>query len=161
MSLLLAVVPWWGRIVAVAAVLVAAAAFGAVKMHEHDQARFDALQAQYSAFVDKVRATGLEAKKAAEAKEKSDKERKEKSDAENTELRANNTALAKRLRDERARSRFVPAAAPGSTSPDRACFGRSELERALQRLDEAVSGLVAEGDAARIDLNTAKGWAKR
>ena len=89
-----------------------------------------------------------------------DKLRKEQADAENnrtiTSLRADN----KRLRDERARSSYVPAAPAGSRSPEIACFNRANLERAIQQLDDRVSELFAEGDEGTVNLNTAKRWAQ-
>ena len=63
------------------------------------------------------------------------------------------------MRDDRARSRFVPAAPAGSRSVDLACFNRADLERTLQRFDEAVTGLIAEGDADAVGLNVARSWA--
>jgi len=89
-----------------------------------------------------------------------DKQRKEKADAANKKLVADNAALGKRLRNERARSRFVPPAAPGARSPDTAKINRAELERTIQRLDDRVSGIIAQCDKGRIDLDTAKEWVK-
>lgn len=88
------------------------------------------------------------------------KSRKEKADASNTKLVADNAALNKQLRNERARRGYVPAAAPGAKSPNTAKVNRAELERAIQRLDERVSGIVAQCDKGRIDLDTAKDWAQ-
>jgi len=84
---------------------------------------------------------------------------KERADRENAKLRDSNAALARSLRDSRARASYVPAPAPGAKRPEYATFDRAILERAIQHLDERVSGIVAEGDKARIDLDTAKGWA--
>jgi len=68
-------------------------------------------------------------------------------------------ADVERLRQSR--TDFVPPAAPASPSPDRACFSRAELERALRKLDSGVQDLVREGDEARIGLDAAKAaWPK-
>ena len=54
---------------------------------------------------------------------------------------------------------LVAAAPAGSRSVDLACFDRAELEQALQRFDDGISGLIAEGDADAVGLNTARAWA--
>jgi len=120
----------------------------------------DAIRAEYAGFKAQVQAQGEAAEKVAKAKESADKKRKEQADAENTRLRTANAALNRSLRESRSASSFVPAAPSGSASPDRACFDRAELERAIQSLDERVSQLIGKGDQAITDLDTAKGWAK-
>ena len=65
----------------------------------------------------------------------------------------------KRMRDDRARSRFVPAAPAGSRSVDLACFDRAELERTLRDFDTAIQGLVDQGSADAVGLNVARSWA--
>lgn len=84
---------------------------------------------------------------------------KEKADAENAAARA---ALDK-LRHERPRTivRFLPATTANAGGPARSCADTAELERALQRLDAGVQGLIDEGDAAEVDLNSARRWAQR
>ena len=84
---------------------------------------------------------------------------KAKADADKKKLVADNAALNKRLRDERASTNYVPQPTAGTTSPTTARFNRAELERALQSHIGAVTGLLEEGDGARIDLNTAREWA--
>lgn len=121
-------------------------------------ARLESCKVEYAAFVAQVKVLGEEAQRKAKAKETADLKAKEKSNADNAKLRIDNTALARRLRDARAGSRFVPPAAASTREPNRACFDRAELERTLQRLDDEISSIVAEGDAARIDLDTAKRW---
>ena len=51
------------------------------------------------------------------------------------------------------------AAPAGSRSVGLACFDRAELEQALQRFDDGISGLIAEGDADAVGLNVARSWA--
>ena len=65
----------------------------------------------------------------------------------------------KRMRDDRTRGRFVPAAPASSRNPGIACFDRAELEQAIRRLDSGVSGLLEQGDADAVGLNTARAWA--
>ena len=117
--------------------------------------RLDAVQA----FVATTKAQGEAAKKLADAQTAEDKRKKESSDHEYQTTIASLRADVKRMRDDRARSRFVPAAPAGSRSVGIACFDRAELERTLQQFDEAVTGLIAEGDADAVGLNVARSWA--
>ena len=121
--------------------------------------RLDAVQAKYDGFVATTKAEGEAAKKLADAKAAEDKRKKESSDHEYETTIAGLNADIKRMRDDRARSRFVPAAPAGSRNPGIACFDRAELERTLQQFDEAVTGLIAEGDADAVGLNVARSWA--
>ena len=121
--------------------------------------RLTSCKQEFATFQAQVKALGEVAAAKAKAQETADKLAKEKADHENQALRADNAALSKRLRDARARSSYVPAAAAGSSHPDAACFSRADLERAIQQLDGAVQSLIEQGDQARIDLNTAKSWA--
>lgn len=121
-------------------------------------ARLDSCKAEYAAFVAQVKVLGEKAEREAKTKEATDLKAKEKSDADNAKLRTDNAALARRLRDARAGSRFVPPAPASSRRPDAACFSRAELERTLQRLDDEISGIVEKGDNYRIDLDIAKQW---
>ncbi len=122
--------------------------------------RLHAVQAEYATFQAEVKAKGEEQERKTKETIAANQKAKESTDAQNIKLRAANTALSDSLRRARASSRFVPAAAPGSASPDRACFSRTELERAIRQLDAGLSGLIGEGDAARIDLDSARDWAQ-
>ena len=121
--------------------------------------RLDAVQAEYDGFVATTKAQGEATKKLADAKAAEDKRNKESSDHEYQTTIARLDADVKRMRDDRARSRFVPAAPAGSRSVGLACFNRADLERTLQQFDEAVTGLIAEGDADAVGLNVARSWA--
>lgn len=121
--------------------------------------RLDAVQAKYDGFVATTKAEGEAAKKLAEAAAAEDKRKKESSDHEYETTIASLRADVKRMRDARAGSRFVPAAPAGSRRVDLACFDRAELERTLQQFDEAITGLIAEGDADAVGLNVARSWA--
>ena len=117
--------------------------------------RLDAVQA----FVATTKAEGEAAKKLAEATAAEDKRKKESSDHDYQTTIAGLNADVKRMRDARARAGYVPAAPAGSRSPELACFDRTELEQALRRFDEGVTGLFAEGDADAVGLNVARSWA--
>ena len=117
--------------------------------------RLDAVQA----FVATTKAEGEAAKKLAEATAAEDKRKKESSDHDYQTTIAGLNADVKRMRDARAGIRYVPAAPAGSRSVGLACFDRAELERTLQQFDEAITGLIAEGDADAVGLNVARSWA--
>mgnify|MGYP000368412659 CR=1 FL=1 len=121
--------------------------------------RLDAVQAKYDGFVATTKAQGEAAKKEAEAKAKADRQLKESSDHEYETTIASLRADVKRMRDDRARASFVPAAPAGSRSPGLACFDRADLEQALRRLDVGISGLIEEGDADAVGLNAGRRWA--
>jgi hypothetical protein len=112
------------------------------------------------AFQAKVEALGEEAKKRVKEQEAKDKLKKEQADRENQVSSKRIADLSRQLRESRSAKRYVPPAAPGSASPDRATFDRAELDGAIRRLDAGVQGLIDEGDTAVTDLNTARKWAK-
>jgi len=121
--------------------------------------RLDAVQAKFDGFVATTKAEGEAAKKLADAQAAEDKRKKESSDHEYQTTIASLRADVKRMRDDRARASFVPAAPADSRSPDLACFDRAELDGALRRLDAGISGLIEEGDAGAVGLNVARSWA--
>ena len=121
--------------------------------------RVESCKAESAAFVALVEANGKAAEVAKSKKEAEDKLAKEKNDAAYKTLLGERNILAKRLRDERATGGILPKAPAGSASPGRACFDRTLLESALQRLDAGVSGLIAEGDTLGIRLKLAREWA--
>ena len=146
--------PW-----ALAALFALGLAFGGSGAWWVQGQRLAATQARFDGFVDIVKAEGEAAKKLADATAAEDKRKKESSDHEYETTIASLRADVKRMRDDRARSRFVPAAPAGSRSVGLACFDRADLERTLQQFDEAVTGLIAEGDADAVGLNVARSWA--
>lgn len=121
--------------------------------------RLDAVQAKYDGFVATTKAQGEAAKKLADAMAAEDKRKKESSDHEYQTTIASLRADVKRMRDARAGSRFVPAAPAASRRVDLACFDRAELERTIRDFDTAIQGLLEQGDADAVGLNTARAWA--
>ena len=122
--------------------------------------RLDSCKSEFALFQAKVEVLGKEAEAKAKAKELSDKTAKEKADETAKKLLADNADLGRRLRNARASSSFVPAAAPGTHDTSRACFDRTKLESAIQQLDAGVQGLISQGDAWGLRLSTAQEWAK-
>lgn len=125
--------------------------------------RLDAVRAEYAAFRAQVEALGEAAKREAARIEAADKDRKGKADAENAKTKRDLAGLYTaygKLRDSRSGSGILPAAAPGAASPATAAFDRAALDRALSGFDRGVTGLLAEGDAAIADLDTARRWAQ-
>ena len=142
--------PW-----ALAALFALGLAFGGSGAWWVQGRRLDAVQA----FVATTKAQGEAAKKLADAMAAEDKRKKESSDHEYQATIASLRADVKRMRDDRTRGRFVPAAPAGSRNPGIACFDRAELEQAIRQLDSGVSGLLEQGDADAVGLNTARSWA--
>ena len=146
--------PW-----ALAALFALGLAFGGSGAWWVQGQRLAATQARFDGFVGTVKAEGDAAKKLADATAAEDKRKKESSDHEYETTIASLRADVKRMRDDRARSRFVPAAPAGSRSVDLACFDRAELERTLRDFDTAIQGLVDQGSADAVGLNVARRWA--
>ena len=146
--------PW-----ALAALFALGLAFGGSGAWWVQGQRLAATQARFDGFVGTVKAEGDAAKKLADATAAEDKRKKESSDHEYETTIASLRADVKRMRDDRARSRFVPASPAGSRSVDLACFDRAELERTLRDFDTAIQGLVDQGSADAVGLNVARRWA--
>ena len=121
--------------------------------------RVTAAKSEFAAFVSITKAQGEAAQREADAKAKADRQLKESSDREYQTAIAGLRADVERMRNARARSRFVPAAPAGSRSVDLACFDRAELERTLRDFDTAIQGLVDQGSADAVGLNVARRWA--
>lgn len=121
--------------------------------------RLAAVQSKFDGFVSTTKVLGEAAQTEAERKTKEDKLKKEKADHENNTTVAALRAANKRLRNSRSSSSFLPPTSTASLRPDRACFDRPKLERALQQLDAGLSPSIEGCDVTRIGLDTAKRWA--
>ena len=122
--------------------------------------RLESCKTEHAAFVAQVEANGKIAEAKAKEKIAADLANQQRTDNETTKLRAANATLARQLRDSRAASSFLPATGSPSGSPQSITFDRAKLERTIQQLDEGVSGLIARGDQAVIDLNLSLKWAQ-
>jgi hypothetical protein len=149
----------WGVIVALA---LACMGFGAVKMHQHDQKKYDALETQFETFKAKTAALGEAAITAAKAKAAADKLKQETTDVEHEKIVLKLTADIKRMRADAdsARGSYVPPAPAASSRPELACFDRGALESAIGELVTEVRAGADEGTTETIDLDTAKRWVK-
>lgn len=149
---------------AIGALVIVAVLYGYIETLrlERDHAYKAEAQAKADLLLFKTETAALGKKAEADkmAREAAGKKRKEDTDAEHKNAVAALTADNDRLRRERARRGFLPVPRPNADRPDRADFDRAQLERALQRLDAGVSGLVDEGSKAIVDLNSAKKWAQ-
>lgn len=141
------------------AAFVAGVASGAGPVWYAQGLRLAAVQSAFDGFVSTTKAQGEAAQKEAEAKAKADRQLKESSDREYQTAIAGLRADVERMRNDRARAGYVPAAPAGSRSPGLACFDRADLEGALRRLDAGISGLIEEGDADAVGLNAGRRWA--
>ena len=122
---------------------------------------YDAAMVKFDEFKGQVAAEGKAAQERATAQTLADKQRKESADATHEKAVADLNARIAGLRNARAGSSFVPAAATCPGSPERAGFDRAELERTLREFDTGIQKLVDEGSRAIADLDSAKSWAQR
>ena len=153
------------RLIVYASICAGLVGFGALTMHRHDQARYDALKADFDAFRGGVAALGKAAQDRATKQAAEDRTRKEQADAENRRSTDSLRADIKRLRDaaDRARPSGLPSAPAGSSRPDLLCLDRAEYQREdgilTERLLQGARGLADEGSKNTVDLNTAREWA--
>lgn len=159
------IVPWWGRALAVVALLAAVAGFGALKMRQHDNIRYEALEREYAQFRGRVAAEGAAAQARAVAQAERDKRRKENADKDHAQTVAALDIAVRGLRVAADNHSFtVPAAPSGSQRPDLACFDRGDYQRAwgedFKRLRDGIRVLLDEGAACTVGLDAAKRWAQ-
>ena len=135
---------------------------GAVWNGKRWETKYNILNSKYEQFVGGVAAIGHAAEAANAKQALNDLKAKERADDENKRVTTALRVGIERMRHDRdsARSSIVPPAPAGSKCPDgQACFDRAELERTLRDYRSEVRGLVDEGSAVTVDLDTAKKWA--
>lgn len=123
------------------------------------KSRYESVKHEYALFKSNVEALGKAAKLRADAENKLNLERKVKADESLRKLRIANESLNKRLRDNAGRS-VLPDPGPSPGSAETACFGRPDLDGALQRFIGGTTELIISGQQAVDALNNAKDWAK-
>lgn len=155
-----------GKWLVIALLMAAAAAFGAAKMHAHDQQKLDALTAEHNRFVGGVAALGEAARQRALAEVERGRKLKEQTDEANRLAHARDRAAIERLRADAAardsRGGSVSAAPAGSRCPDgQTCFDTAEYQRALGEFDRRARQLADEGTSVTTDLDSAAEWARK
>ena len=154
------------RWVVLVALVAAIAGFGAYKMHQHDQKKYDALKREYDTFKGGVAALGAAAQ---QVKEQTDARlTKAKTDADKTladaiSSNASNLARLRKQRDD-ARSSSLPSAPANTSRPNLYCADRAILEQgmgdALRLVREGGRGLADKGTENTLRLSTAIDWAR-
>jgi hypothetical protein len=128
------------------------------------------VQQAYDSFKVQVKVLGEQQEKDTAAKIMQAKNDKEKADAENVKKKSDLAGLYaayRSLRDQRSRAggSLLPAAAPGSPSPQSITLDRETLDRGLEAADgvlqEGATRILQRGDTAIVDLNTARTWAAK
>jgi hypothetical protein len=122
------------------------------------------LQAEYDTFKARVAVEGKAAQERADKQSKEDKLRKEQSDAENKRIHAIDLQRINSLRhdaDSSGRYLMPSTAANAGRAANAICFERTEFESANRAVLERLRAIADEGDAATLDLNTAKNWATK
>lgn len=123
--------------------------------------RLASCEQESAAFKAKIRAE-VEAA-IAEAKRITDENnaRKAEYDKKIIKLRADNAALAGRLRDSAGQS-SLPAAPFAAGKPDAAaCFNRGQLDSAIRAFTAGTAAIATECQSAVDELNNAREWAAR
>lgn len=118
------------------------------------------IKKEQAAFVERLENETARQKERNDQQAKQYQQYKEKADADTKQRLDNLHRTIARLRDQaRTNPSLVPATASCAGSADTAAFDRTELDGALRRFTEGVSGLIVEGESAVIQLDGAKGWA--
>lgn len=154
--------PWWGRWAAIAALAAAWGGWCALKMHEHDEAKFEAFKAEVQAAGDRQNFRTQQTIRAHQAL-------KEISDAEANAAAAQRDAALLRVRalqSAAAGRRIVPAAAAGAAGGARICYAdRDELDRGIReridRLSARVVGIAEKGQRGVDVAQICARWAQR
>jgi hypothetical protein len=121
---------------------------------------------RFESFKAQVKVVGDAQEKRAAQRGKDNKQLKKDADddykAKNAKLAASNAALVAKLQRGPGGS-VLPArqqpVAPGS--PDTLCFDRPELDGALRAFTAGAAGLVGEGEALKLKLDTGIDWVEQ
>lgn len=158
-----ALIAKWGVIVTLTA---AAMGWSAMKMHQHDEVKYDALAGEFGEYKAGVKARGQEAIIRAKAQAATDKAKQEAANAENDRsLGALRSDLARLRADALARDprggSMSPAPAGSKCPDDQTCFDRALYQRAVGEFDSEARSGADEGSQVTVDLNSAKLWAQK
>ena len=122
--------------------------------------RIDKLKSEHEIFIQKTKSVGEIVQAKSDTITVTQEKAKEVADVDYKETIKRLNADNKRLRNERARASYTPAATANSRSPDLACFDRTELEQAFRFLDSGISELAQEGDQNTTRLVSGMKWAQ-
>ena len=122
--------------------------------------RIDKLKSEHEIFIQKTKSVGEIVQVKSDAITVTQEKAKEVADVDYKETINRLNADNKRLRNERSRTSYTPAATANSRSPDLACFDRTELEQAFRFLDAGISSLAQEGDQNTTRLVSGMKWAQ-
>ena len=121
--------------------------------------RIDKLKSEHEIFIQKTKSVGEIVQVKSDAITVTQEKAKEVADVDYKETIKRLNADNKRLRNERSRTSYTPAATANSRSPDLACFDRTELEQAFGFLDAGIPSLAQEGDTNALRLSVGMKWA--
>lgn len=122
--------------------------------------RIDALIKEQAAFTAAIDIATKDAEIKAQQKEKQYAEAKESADTKYQDTIAKLKLDANSLRIERdkARSTALSNIARRSKDPDRLCFDRTKLERAIEQFEQGVSGIAGQSDDRDAKLIFIRDW---
>ncbi len=122
--------------------------------------RIDKLKSEHEIFIQKTKSVGEIVQAKSDTITVTQEKAKEVADVDYKETIKRLNADNKRLRNERARASYTPAAPANTYRPDLACFDRTELEQAFRFLDAGISELTQEGDQNTTRLVSGMKWAQ-
>lgn len=122
--------------------------------------RIDKLKSEHEVFIQKTKSIGEIVQAKSDTIKVTQEKAKEVADVDYKEDFARLNAELKRLRNERSRTSYTPAAPANSRSPNLTCFDRIELESAFQFLDGGLQSIVEEGDKNTARLVSGMKWAQ-
>lgn len=122
--------------------------------------RIDALIKEQAAFIAAIDIAAKNAEIKAKQKEKQYAEAKESADTkyQDTIARLKLDADSLRIERDKARSTALSNIARRSKDPDRLCFDRTKLERAIEQFEQGVSGIAGQSDDRDAKLIFIRDW---
>lgn len=122
--------------------------------------RIDALIKEQAAFTAAIDIATKDAEIKAQQKEKQYAEAKESADTkyQDTIARLKLDANSLRIERDKARSTALSNIARRSKDPDRLCFDRTKLERAIEQFEQGVSGIAGQSDDRDAKLIFIRDW---
>lgn len=133
---------------------------GCVRGSQIENARTEKVQNEFSTFKLQVEAAGRSAQAAADERKKLDEQKAKASDESYAKALVALGSDIERMRRARSDTNYLPPAPADTKCPEGwACFDRAELQQAIRRLDEGLSGITQESDSVRLRLETAIRWA--